>query len=409
MSRFSVCKYLTAVIILLAALLFCGAQAASPTASFTFDKSSYNLGDTVTVHYKINFSGQYSKLEAQWGIVTDWKQGDSQWDGNNTRKLSALEGDFSFKPTYGEGVAVQINLWDSNGEWHILESKFVQLKGDASPEPKCTISFDKNSYSLGEEVTAHYVIDYAGQYTKLEAQWGIVTNWKQGDSQWDGDNTRRLSALEGDFSFKPAYGEGVAVQINLWDSNGEWHIFESKPVQLKGDASPEPKCTISFDKDSYRIGEEVTAHYAIDYAGQYTKLEAQWGIVTDWKQGDSQWDGDNTRRLSALEGDFSFKPTYGEGVTVQINLWDSNGEWHIFESESVRLKEPAGPLTEYQDKATVKAVQEALNNAGYPCGTPDGLAGKKTKAALTDYQTAADLTVTGTITHETLVHMGLAN
>ena len=65
-------------------------------------------------------------------------------------------------------------------------------------------------------------------------------------------------------------------------------------------------------------------------------------------------------------------------------------------------------LTEYTDKETVKKVQAALNEAGFPCGTPDGAAGKKTIAALTDYQTAKNLTVTGTITHETLISMGLA-
>lgn len=66
-------------------------------------------------------------------------------------------------------------------------------------------------------------------------------------------------------------------------------------------------------------------------------------------------------------------------------------------------------LKEYTDKATVKSVQAALNDAGFPCGTPDGAAGKKTKAALRDYQSAKGLTVTGTITHETLISMGLAS
>ena len=36
---------------------------------------------------------------------------------------------------------------------------------------------------------------------------------------------------------------------------------------------------------------------------------------------------------------------------------------------------------EYTDKDTVKKVQQALNDAGFDCGTPDGAAGKKTKNA----------------------------
>ena len=62
----------------------------------------------------------------------------------------------------------------------------------------------------------------------------------------------------------------------------------------------------------------------------------------------------------------------------------------------------------YTDKDTVKKVQQALNDANYPCGTPDGVAGKKTKAAIKDYQKDHGLTVTGTVTDELLVSMGLA-
>lgn len=63
---------------------------------------------------------------------------------------------------------------------------------------------------------------------------------------------------------------------------------------------------------------------------------------------------------------------------------------------------------EYTDKDTVKKVQQALNDAGYDCGTPDGAAGKKTKAAITSYQTDKGLTVTGVIDDELLVALGLA-
>ena len=61
----------------------------------------------------------------------------------------------------------------------------------------------------------------------------------------------------------------------------------------------------------------------------------------------------------------------------------------------------------YTDKDTVKKVQQALNDAGYDCGTPDGAAGKKTKAAITSYQTDKGLTVTGVIDDELLLALGL--
>lgn len=62
----------------------------------------------------------------------------------------------------------------------------------------------------------------------------------------------------------------------------------------------------------------------------------------------------------------------------------------------------------YTDKETVKKVQQALNDAGYNCGTPDGVAGKKTAAAITQYQTDKGLEASGEIDDALLESMGIA-
>lgn len=61
----------------------------------------------------------------------------------------------------------------------------------------------------------------------------------------------------------------------------------------------------------------------------------------------------------------------------------------------------------YKDKGTVKQVQQALNDAGYNCGKPDGSAGKKTKAAITQYQTDKGLEATGVIDDALLESLGV--
>ena len=45
----------------------------------------------------------------------------------------------------------------------------------------------------------------------------------------------------------------------------------------------------------------------------------------------------------------------------------------------------------------IKSVQEALNAHGNDCGTPDGIAGEKTRGAVEKYQEANELPVTGVI------------
>ena len=53
--------------------------------------------------------------------------------------------------------------------------------------------------------------------------------------------------------------------------------------------------------------------------------------------------------------------------------------------------------TASKDADTVKAVQEALNERGYDCGTPDGIMGSGTKSALMKFQEDKGLTVDGII------------
>ena len=57
----------------------------------------------------------------------------------------------------------------------------------------------------------------------------------------------------------------------------------------------------------------------------------------------------------------------------------------------------AAQASEAVSQETVKEVQAALNEAGFDCGTPDGIAGNNTKNAISEYQKANGLTVTGEI------------
>ncbi len=59
------------------------------------------------------------------------------------------------------------------------------------------------------------------------------------------------------------------------------------------------------------------------------------------------------------------------------------------------------------NRATIKKVQKKLNKRDYDCGTPDGIAGSKTKKAVKKYQRDNDLTVTGAIDSELLKSLGI--
>ncbi|MBR1561514.1 MAG: peptidoglycan-binding protein [Clostridia bacterium] len=67
----------------------------------------------------------------------------------------------------------------------------------------------------------------------------------------------------------------------------------------------------------------------------------------------------------------------------------------------------ANRLQVFVEANIIKAAQQALNAAGYDCGTPDGVMGNNTRSSLSAYQQAQGLTVTGTPTYETLVALGV--
>ncbi len=62
----------------------------------------------------------------------------------------------------------------------------------------------------------------------------------------------------------------------------------------------------------------------------------------------------------------------------------------------------------YSDADTVRSVQEKLNEAGFDCGTADGIAGSRTAEAITAWQNENQLTPSGEIDDELLASMGLS-
>lgn len=65
------------------------------------------------------------------------------------------------------------------------------------------------------------------------------------------------------------------------------------------------------------------------------------------------------------------------------------------------------PVVEYKDATTIRIVQQALNDKGYNCGNPDGVAGGNTTTAITQYQTENGITANGLVTDELLQSLGV--
>lgn len=107
---------------------------------------------------------------------------------------------------------------------------------------------------------------------------------------------------------------------------------------------------------------------------------------------------DDSCRLAKAKCIVTKYTTY-DGDTWENPLFSAWKETYV----GKKLVEP----TVYTDQETIQKVQAALNEAGYECGTPDGVAGAKTYEALNAYQKANDLPVSNDITDSLLKKINL--
>ena len=63
---------------------------------------------------------------------------------------------------------------------------------------------------------------------------------------------------------------------------------------------------------------------------------------------------------------------------------------------------------QFLTKSNITEAQKGLTRLGYDIGTPDGILGAKTKKAIEKYQQTRGLTVTKTLSRETLISLGIA-
>lgn len=107
-----------------------------------------------------------------------------------------------------------------------------------------------------------------------------------------------------------------------------------------------------------------------------------------------------------------------DDVDLTFTIPNSDGEstefvYHVSAEDRAKAQEEtesesaAAEETVYTDAETVEKVQTALNEAGYDCGTPDGIAGKATYAAMNAYQEDNGLPVSNSITDSLLVSLGI--
>lgn len=96
------------------------------------------------------------------------------------------------------------------------------------------------------------------------------------------------------------------------------------------------------------------------------------------------------------------------GKGLKKTLSEMQGEGRPTPSSSRRDTPPnGGKSSKEPNAAQVKQAQEQLKAAGFDPGTPDGILGSQTRAALREYQAAQGLSTTGMLDEKTRKSLGV--
>ncbi len=98
-------------------------------------------------------------------------------------------------------------------------------------------------------------------------------------------------------------------------------------------------------------------------------------------------------------------PQAPQGQTEQV----ASEHAPAVEATPQKEKEPALPVTKQSELQNRKNAQRMLNAKGYEAGAPDGVIGKKTRAAIEKFQRENSLAVTGTLNIETMNALRVPN
>ena len=121
--------------------------------------------------------------------------------------------------------------------------------------------------------------------------------------------------------------------------------------------------------------------------------------------------GEDVRRLQQSLADAGFAcgsvdGIYGPKTATAHAMWKMSQEKQVAELTTWSMKRILKKTSPMQTGKDVETLQSALDGAGFSCGSIDGVLGSKTDAAIRAFQSARGLTVDGKAGRQTITALG---
>ncbi|MBS6118100.1 MAG: peptidoglycan-binding protein [Clostridiales bacterium] len=164
---------------------------------------------------------------------------------------------------------------------------------------------------------------------------------------------------------------------------------------------------------------EIQGTFANDYSGASTIINSLINGLSEYNEltreqtkiGDYPalvvsytWEADNGLVYSCSVAVCTNDGVYSFSTAISSAYRDTNLESDILQYTLASIN-----TVSYSDQTIIKDVQSKLNSFGYNCGTPDGIAGSGTQAAIQKYRTDKNLTDDTQIDAELLNSLNDAN
>lgn len=222
-------------------------------------------------------------------------------------------------------------------------------------------------------------------------------------------------------------------EIPLINSQTDWMV---RTYDVSSDASP-----IAYEGYNHMNGPQTVSFCRIRYVGNndYERTERQRRVLTALREKSNalsiaELESIVLRVLAITDNDVNLMDTAKVLTVVKdARLWEqienrvpydgmfySNNEIltptdmgaTVAKLTGIIYADVPGYVSDYSvtignDTATIMAVQQALNDAGYNCGNVDGYLGGKTAQAIVDYQKDHDMEESGMIDEQLLRAFGI--
>ena len=228
--------------------------------------------------------------------------------------------------------------------------------------------FDKTTATVGETVTATWVISGGTPPYKVNSYYWVVTE--------EGSETRIYEESGSDLavdalSFAPTKGNKLRLELNLQDSENRVLSFVIPWIAVTGATTVSPLTgEAHFDKTTVAVGETVTASWTLSGGTPPYKINSYFWVVTE--------EGSETQIYEKSGSDLtveslSFAPAKGNKLQLELNLQDSENRplsfilpWIPIEEEPMAEPLPGGEA----DAAETLEIIITFDKASVAIGEP---------------------------------------